>query len=96
MKPTSGDRCRTLLEQSSKYVDGDLGPDERRAMALHLRRCPCCRSLADSLKKTVAACKKAGRVRLPDDVRRRARARITTLLATGAPHPPRGRQGAGE
>lgn len=91
MTRATEDRCRALLEQLSRYVDGDLGPDERRAMALHLRRCPCCQSMADSLKKTVATCQKAGRARLPEDVRRRAKSRITTLLASGAPHPPRGR-----
>ncbi len=91
MTRTSEDRCRELLEQLSKYVDGDLGAEERRKMSMHLRRCPCCQSMADSLKKTVDACRKAGRARLPDDVRRRARARITTLLASGAPTPPRGR-----
>ncbi|MEW5981904.1 MAG: zf-HC2 domain-containing protein [Acidobacteriota bacterium] len=90
MTRASDDRCRALLEQLSKYVDGELGPDERRKMARHLRRCPGCQNMADSLKKTVETCKKAGRARLPDDVRRRARARITTLLASGAPHAPRG------
>lgn len=91
MKRASEDRCRELLEQLSRYVDGDLGPAERRDMALHLRRCPCCQSMADSLKKTVDACKKAGRTRLPEDVRKRARIRITTLLASGAASPPRAR-----
>ena len=39
--------------------------------------------MADSLKHTVEACRKAGAARLPADVRVRARARIATLLAVG-------------
>jgi anti-sigma factor RsiW len=83
MKRTASDRCRSLLEQLSKYIDGDLTPAQRRALAAHLRRCPCCQTMADSLKHTVDTCRKAGAARLPADVRLRARARIATLLASG-------------
>jgi anti-sigma factor RsiW len=84
MNTTPSDRCRALLEQLSKYIDDDLAPAERRALTAHLRRCPCCRTMADSLKHTVEACRKAGTTRLPADVRVRARARIATLLASGS------------
>jgi anti-sigma factor RsiW len=83
------DRCRALLEQLSTYVDGELTGAERRAFVAHLNRCPCCQTMADSLKQTVEACRKAKKARLPADVRARARARITTLLASGAPAPRR-------
>ncbi len=84
MKTPPSDRCRALLEQLSKYIDDDLSPAERRALTAHLRRCPCCQTMADSLKHTVDACRKAGTARLPADVRVRARARIATLLAAGS------------
>ncbi len=84
MNTTPSDRCRALLEQLSRYIDDDLAPAERRVLAAHLRRCPCCQTMADSLKHTVEACRKAGATRLPADVRVRARARIATLLASGA------------
>jgi hypothetical protein len=45
--------------------------------------------MADSLKHTVETCRRAGTARLPADVRVRAKARITTLLASGAGHRPR-------
>jgi len=83
MTPRPTDRCRKLLEQVSRYLDGDLTPAERRAVAKHLENCPCCQQMADSLKHTVEACHKAGVTRLPADVRSRAKARITTLLASG-------------
>ncbi len=69
MNTTPSDRCRALLEQLSRYIDDDLSPAERRALTAHLRRCPCCQTMADSLKHTVDACRKAGTTRLPADVR---------------------------
>ena len=91
MKPQPTDRCRQLLEQVSRYLDGDLSAAERRTVGQHLRRCPCCQHVAESLKHTVDACHKAGGARLPADVRSRARARIATLLASGAVTTPRAR-----
>ena len=45
MTTQPSDRCRTLLEQLSRYIDGDLTPVERRSMSAHLRRCPCCQTI---------------------------------------------------
>jgi anti-sigma factor RsiW len=80
MKPHPPSRCRELLERLSRYVDGDLEARERRSLMAHLRRCPCCEDLAESLKRTVDLCHEAGRRRLPADVRARARARIADLM----------------
>jgi anti-sigma factor RsiW len=89
MRTPASNRCRSLLEQLSKYLDDELTPAQRRSLSAHLRRCPCCQTMADSLKHTVDACRKAGTARLPADVRVRARARIATLLATGPVGGPR-------
>jgi anti-sigma factor RsiW len=89
MKAPGPDRCRALLEQLSRYIDGELTPAQRRSLTAHLRRCPCCQTMADSLKHTVETCRKAGTARLPADVRTRARARIATLLSSGAAQRPR-------
>jgi anti-sigma factor RsiW len=77
------DRCRRLRERVSRYLDGELPPAERRAVAAHLRRCPCCRTMADGLRHTVELCREAGTARLPSEVSRRARARVSMLLAGG-------------
>jgi anti-sigma factor RsiW len=79
-KPTY--KCGTLLERLSSYVDGDLAPADRRAMLAHLRRCPCCKRLADGLTHTADICREAGHAKLPAAVRARARARVTELLAS--------------
>ena len=83
MNATASDRCRTLLEQLSRYIDGEVTPAQRRSLAAHLKRCPCCQTMADHLQQTVDACRRVGGARLPADVRARARARIKTLLASG-------------
>ncbi len=72
--------CRELLERLSLYIDGDLKGPQRRSLMAHLRRCPCCEELAESLKRTVLLCQEAGKTRLPARVRARARARIAELL----------------
>ncbi len=73
-------RCRELLERLQLYVDGELNARQHRALVAHLRQCPCCEELAESLKRTVALCRQAGARRLPPDVRARARARIAELI----------------
>ncbi len=80
MKPHPPERCRELLDQLSRYVDGDLDARERRSLMAHLRRCPCCDEFARSLQRTAALCRDAGKRRLPADVRSRARARIAQLM----------------
>ncbi len=81
MKLHDPSRCRDLLERLSLYVDGELKGAERRALLSHLRRCPCCEELAESLQRTVRLCQDAGKRRLPAAVRARARARIEELMA---------------
>ncbi len=81
MKPHPPSRCRELLEQLSRYIDGELEGRERRSLMAHLRRCPCCEEFAESLRRTVALCHEAGKSRLPAGVRARARTRIAQLLA---------------
>lgn len=84
MTPVRPDRCRELLERLSRYVDGDLSGAERRALTAHLRRCPCCDSMAESLKHTVSLCRDASSTRLPPAVRARAKARVAALLVPGS------------
>jgi anti-sigma factor RsiW len=80
MKTAGSDRCRELLERLSRYIDGDLNGAQRRALRAHLRRCPCCHSVEESLRHTVSLCRDASATRLPAAVRARAKARVAALL----------------
>lgn len=73
-------RCADFLERLSRYLDDDLPPAERRAIERHLRDCPCCEDVLESLRFTVTACHEKGRPALPRDVRQRAKARVAELL----------------
>jgi anti-sigma factor RsiW len=73
-------RCQDFLERLSRYLDGELTPPDRQTIEAHLRDCPCCEEVLDSLKHTVALCHDEGRPELPPDVRARARARVVELL----------------
>lgn len=79
--PEHAHRCRDFLEQLSRYLDGDLPAPDRRTIEKHLKDCPCCEEVLDSLKDTVALCHDKGRPTLPRDVRARARQRVKALLA---------------
>lgn len=77
-------RCRTLLERLSRYVDADLTAAERRIVTAHLRRCACCRGVAEGLKQTVTVCRGARTARLPAAVRAMAKARVEKLLVAAS------------
>jgi anti-sigma factor RsiW len=75
-------RCRALLLDISRLLDGDLAPRRRRSLERHLRRCPCCDTLAWQLRRTVAACRAERTRRPPPEVRKRAAERIRVLVAS--------------
>jgi anti-sigma factor RsiW len=79
-RPSPSARCRAFLERLSLYIDDDLAGANRRRIEAHLEECPCCHEMADSLRRTVALCHRAGVKRLPPEVRARARARISMLI----------------
>ena len=83
-RPTA--RCRTLLLEVSRYLDGELTPARRRTVERHVAECVCCRTMAARLRKAVAACRAAGGRHLPRDVRSRAADRVRALIAQGAPN----------
>jgi anti-sigma factor RsiW len=78
-------RCQDFLERLSMYLDNELATADRSTIEKHLRDCPCCEDVFESLKQTVAMCHDEGKPELPDDVRLRARARVTELLRRARP-----------
>jgi anti-sigma factor RsiW len=81
-------RCQEFLERLSMYLDDELAKTDRQTIETHLRDCPCCEDVFESLKQTVTLCHEEGKPDLPDDVRLRARTRVTELLqrARSKPH----------
>jgi anti-sigma factor RsiW len=74
-------RCRRLLLELSRYLDGDLTPARRRTVERHINACACCGTMAACLRSTVAACRAAGKRRPPREVMSRAAKRIRALIA---------------
>jgi anti-sigma factor RsiW len=78
-------RCRTLLLEVSRYLDGDLTPARRRTVERHIDTCACCGTMAAGLRKTLAACRDERKKRPPRAVMSRAAARIRLLVAQEGP-----------
>ena len=78
-RPTA--RCRRLLLELSRYIDGDSTPARRRTVEQHIEACACCEAMAARLRRTVAACRAEGKEPPPRLVLSRAAARIRALLA---------------
>ena len=87
-------RCRKLLLELSRYLDGELTPARRRRVERHIGRCECCETMAARLRRTVAACRAASGWRPPRAVRSRAAERVRALIAQGAAKPRKVARGA--
>jgi anti-sigma factor RsiW len=76
-------RCRALLLEMSRYLDGELSPARRRSIESHIDSCTCCGTMALRLRTVVAACRAEGNMRPPRAVMARAAARVRALVGTG-------------
>jgi anti-sigma factor RsiW len=74
-------RCRTLLQELSRYLDDDLTPARRRTIERHVKACACCGTIAARLRRTMAACRAEGTRKPPRDVMSRAAERMRALVA---------------
>jgi anti-sigma factor RsiW len=75
-------RCRKVLLELSRALDGELGTAGCAAIEQHLTTCGSCARAAVALRSTIATCRSTGQLpSLPAAVRARARSRIKTLLA---------------
>jgi anti-sigma factor RsiW len=78
-------RCQEFLERLSMFLDDELSTADRQTIEHHLRDCPCCEDVLESLRHTVAVCHEEGRPDLPPAVRQRAQARVAELLRQASP-----------
>jgi anti-sigma factor RsiW len=74
-------RCRTLLLELSRYLDGDVTPARRRTVERHIKACACCEDVAGRLRRTLAGCRAEAKRRPPSGVMSRAVERIRVLIA---------------
>lgn len=75
------EECRKYFERVSEYLDGELTPETCRAIEAHLEECPPCRACVESLKKTIAICRKVPCEAMPGDVRERLRKTLLDCIA---------------
>jgi anti-sigma factor RsiW len=76
--------CRTILDNISAYLDGELEISGCDAIEQHCQHCGSCAALVAGLRETVGLCREAASVPLPEAVRQRARDRVRELLAREA------------
>ena len=76
-------RCRALLLELSRYLDGELSPARRRIVERHIASCTCCGTMELRLRTVAAACRAEGQEALPRAVTARAARRIKKLLTPG-------------
>jgi anti-sigma factor RsiW len=81
MRQAHGRQCRSLALEISEYLDGDMPASRMKTLERHLSECVCCADFAESLRRSVEACRTSGICRIPADVRARARRRVAELLA---------------
>jgi anti-sigma factor RsiW len=73
-------RCAMMLEKISAYLDGDLDASKCAVIEQHCETCDACRAMVAGFRDTMGLCQKAGRMRVPASVRKRARRRVRELL----------------
>lgn len=52
--------CKSLLDQLSDFLDGELDPEVCRLIEAHLSDCPDCRVLVDSTRRTIDLSRQLG------------------------------------
>jgi RNA polymerase sigma-70 factor (ECF subfamily) len=59
-EPASSSACPDVVPMLSRYLEGEIGPDQCAEMDRHVGQCPRCRSRCDSLRRTLALCRRSG------------------------------------
>jgi len=57
--------CLQLFDKLSEDLDGEMDEAERREIETHVAQCVACFGCLQSLKRTIALCKQAGRQTVP-------------------------------
>lgn len=63
--------CEAILELLSDYIDGELSPELCEALEAHMRECPNCYIVVDTLRKTVVLYRSLEPPEMPAEVEQR-------------------------
>lgn len=78
--------CPDIVPIFSRYVEGEIGPDECARMQEHVDSCPGCREACDTLRRTLVLCRaKSHDGAVPGDVQSLVRKAVRELAATRRP-----------
>jgi predicted anti-sigma-YlaC factor YlaD len=64
-------KCQEMLGALSDFIDGELQAQLCAEIEAHMRECPDCRVMVDTLRKTVMLYRTYGQSQMPDDVQHR-------------------------
>jgi RNA polymerase sigma-70 factor (ECF subfamily) len=75
--------CPDILSLFSKYLEEEIGPEVCATLERHLEGCPRCRTVCDSLRRTLALCHTSGAtVRVPAAVQASVKVALKDFLAS--------------
>jgi RNA polymerase sigma-70 factor (ECF subfamily) len=72
--------CPDIESLFSRYLEGEIGPDECAAMESHVKGCTRCAAACDALKHTLRLCRAEPRGDVPPAVQARVRVALRDLL----------------
>lgn len=64
-------KCTEMLAELSDYIDGELEERLCAEIEAHMRNCPDCQVMVDTLRKTIVLYRTHGQVEMPSEVRQR-------------------------
>jgi len=73
--------CGRHFERISEYLDGELDQETLVEIERHLSECTRCGNCLESLKRTIALCRRLEDEEIPLDVQRRIKEKVLECLA---------------
>jgi anti-sigma factor RsiW len=80
-EPHDHDTCLALFARLSEFIDRELPPMESRRFERHLRACLHCQVCAETLRRTVDLCRRAGESPMSAELARRLQRMVRQLTA---------------
>lgn len=83
--PPAARQCPDVLSALSRHLEGDLSARDCAAMETHVKECPACHTVCDSLRQALAICRASPLPEVPAATRDRVRQAIRACLAADGP-----------